>query len=187
MHSLRPFEYLFHSVPLQLVRDWSQVHHEVELGVIIGRAGFEISEAEAMQHVGGYCLALDMTARDFLHENIIPRALPWGLGKTFETSCPVSRALTPQEVGDPHDVELWCRVNGVERQRDRTSNMIFNIPQVISYVSSFITLQPADVILTGTPAGLGPVRSGDVIECGITNVISMKFEMEERTKLAARL
>ena len=162
------------------------MHHEVELGVIIGRGGFNIPEAEAMDHVGGYCLALDMTAREFLHEKIVPKALPWGLGKAFETSCPVSRALSREEVGDPHDVELWCRVNGVERQRDRTSNMIFNIPQVISYVSSFLTLHPADVIITGTPAGLGPVRGGDVVECGITDVISMKFEMEPQ-KLVSKI
>lgn len=80
---------------------------------------------------------------------------------------------------DPHNVEIWCSVNGVAKQRGLTKDMIFNVPTLLSYISTYFTLEPGDVVLTGTPSGVGPIKVGDVIECGITNVLTMKFMIEK--------
>ena len=159
------------------MKDWKEIHHEVELGVIIGKQGFKIPESQAMQHVGGYCLALDMTARE-LQGKLKSKGLPWTLAKGFDTSCPVSDFIPMDKIPDPQNVDLWLKVNGQMRQDANTKDMIFSIPYLLSWVSDFFTLEPGDLILTGTPEGVGPVKSGDVIECGLKGVTEMKFDVE---------
>lgn len=131
-----------------------------------------------MNHVGGYVVALDMTARDFQDE-AKKKGHPWTLAKGFDTSCPVSGFIPVEKIVDPHDLELWCSVNGKVKQRGSTKDMIFNIPTLISYISTYFTLEAGDVVLTGTPSGVGPVQAGDVIEGGITNVLTMKFTVDK--------
>ena len=163
----------------QLLNGWKELHHEVELGVVIGKEGACISEAAAMDHVAGYCLALDMTART-LQSELKSKGLPWALSKGFDTSCPVSEFIEKERVANPHDVDIWLRVNDEMRQDSNTRNMIFSLPFLVSYVSRFFTLEPGDLLLTGTPEGVGPVRDGDVITCGLKGLVEMSFKVSSR-------
>lgn len=145
--------------------DW-----EVELGIVIGQRAFHVSEADALQHVAGYCLVNDVSERAYQME----LEGQWTKGKSYPTHCPIGPWLvTPDELGDPQDVELWLDVNGVRRQTGNTRTMIFGVAQIVSYLSRFMALQPGDVIPTGTPPGVGmgqkpPVylKAGDVVRLG---------------------
>lgn len=156
----------------------TSLHHEIELGVVIKAKCKSLKSEDVMNHVAGYVLALDMTARDFQDE-AKKKGHPWTLAKGFDTSCPVSSFIPKEQILDPHNIELWCSVNGNIRQCGSTKDMIFNIPTLVSYISNYFTLEEGDVILTGTPSGVGPVQAGDLIESGITNVLTMKFMVEK--------
>lgn len=174
-----PTAYVTEGSPIKIPRACTELHHEVELGLVVGRRGKDIALDVALDHVGGYALCLDMTARD-VQRLAQAKGLPWEMAKGFDTACPVGAFIPKENVADPHDLELWCRVNDQERQRDRTAHMIFNIPSVVSYISSLFTLEPGDLILTGTPAGVGPVKAGDVIEAGIEGLTQMRFVVEQQ-------
>eukprot|EP00088_Acartia_fossae_P056720 TRINITY_DN66075_c0_g1_i1.p1 TRINITY_DN66075_c0_g1~~TRINITY_DN66075_c0_g1_i1.p1 ORF type:complete len:228 (-),score=25.77 TRINITY_DN66075_c0_g1_i1:66-716(-) len=158
----------------------SELHHEIELGAIINNECKAISEAQAMNFVGGYCLALDMTARDFQDE-AKKKGHPWAMAKMFDTSLPVSDVIPLEKIPDPANVQLWCKVNEEMRQNGCTADMIFSLPYLISYISHYFTLQKGDLILTGTPAGVGPVKAGDVITGGIPDVIDISFNVTQRS------
>ena len=130
-----------------------------------------------MDYVGGYVLALDMTASDW-HVRAKKEGTPWSIGKGFDTSCPVGNFIPKELVADPHSLNLWCEVNGVVRQNGNTSDMLFKIPQLISYISQIFTLETGDLILTGTPEGVGPVKAGDTIEAGLSTLSTIKFKVE---------
>ena len=115
-----------------------------------------------MKCVGGYVLALDMTARDFQDE-AKKKGQPWTMAKGFDTSCPVSGFIPKEKIIDPQNLDIWCKVNGVLKQQDSTSKMIFSIPTILSYISMYFTLEVGDVVLTGTPSGVGPVKQGTEI------------------------
>lgn len=155
----------------------TSLHHEIELGVVIGSKCSKVDEQDVMSHVSGYVLALDMTARDFQDE-AKKKGHPWTLAKGFDTSCPISSFIPKEKIPDPHNIELWCSVNGTLKQKGYTKDMIFKLPSLISYISTYFTLEVGDLILTGTPAGVGPVKPGDIIEGGITGVIKMLFPVE---------
>ncbi len=146
--------------------DW-----EVELAVVISKRASYIAKADAMSVVAGYCLHNDYSEREYQLE----RGGQWVKGKSCDTFAPLGPWLvTPDEIADPHNLRLWLKVNGEKVQDSNTSDLIFGIPELISYVSQFMTLLPGDVISTGTPAGVGlgfkPPRflnSGDVVELGI--------------------
>ena len=155
----------------------SEIHHEVELGVVIGEKAKHVTEREAMHYVAGYTLALDMTNR-IAQNNAKNKGLPWSVAKGFDTSCPVSKFMEKSTVMDPHQLQLWLNVNGESRQASSTADMIFTIPYLVSWISQIFTLETGDLILTGTPAGVGPVRAGDVIECGLGDVVTMKYDVK---------
>ncbi len=146
-----------------------RVEHEVELGVIIGRRAKNVIEDEAMDHVYGYTVFLDITARDIQAE-AKKKGLPWSVSKGFDTFAPVGPRIVPADELSPENLEIWLRVNGEMRQRGSTGDMIFPIPFLISYISRIMTLEPGDIIATGTPAGVGEIREGDVIEAGIEGI-----------------
>ncbi len=104
--------------------------------------------------------------------------LPWSIAKGFDTSCPVGCFIPKDKIPDPQNTELWLKVNGVVKQQGNTSDMIFSVPYLISLISEHFSLEPGDLVLTGTPEGVGPVKSGDVIECGIPNVTEMSFNVK---------
>ena len=169
--------YVFENNPIVIPKTCSSLHHEVELGVVISKTGSNISKADAMNHIGGYVLALDMTARDW-QSKAKEQGKPWSCAKGFDTACPLSKFIPIDAIPDPHNVQLWLNVNGVEKQNGTTSNMIFTIPVLVSYISQIMKLEEGDLILTGTPEGVGPVVNGDVINCGIKDVIEMSFPVQ---------
>ena len=139
-----------------------KVHHEVELGVVLCAGGKNVSEADAESLIGGYCLALDMTERNLENE---AHGYPWLRAKGPDTFCPLSRFIPKEAVRDPYQLELELRVNGEVRQKGSTADMYYKIDRQLNEVSKNVTLCPGDVLLTGTPAGVGYVNSGDRIEC----------------------
>ncbi|GGK72530.1 fumarylacetoacetate hydrolase family protein [Rufibacter glacialis] len=157
--------------------DW-----EVELGVVIGKKASYVSEEEALDYVAGYVLHNDYSERAFQLE----RGGQWVKGKSCDTFAPVGPFLaTPEEVGDIDNLRLWLTVNGKTMQDGNTSNLIFKIPFLVSYLSQFMTLLPGDLITTGTPAGVGLgmnpplyLKAGDVVELGIDGLGSSRQEVK---------
>ncbi|WP_428000562.1 fumarylacetoacetate hydrolase family protein [Acidovorax sp.] len=150
--------------------DW-----EVELGLVIGTRASHVNEAAALQHVAGYVLANDVSERSYQ----IERGGQWVKGKSYDTFAPIGPWLvTADEVADPHALDLWLEVNGQRVQNGNTRNFIFGLPQVIAYISQFMTLEPGDIVLTGTPAGVGLgqkpapwfLKPGDVVRLGATGL-----------------
>jgi 2-keto-4-pentenoate hydratase/2-oxohepta-3-ene-1,7-dioic acid hydratase in catechol pathway len=144
-------------------------HHEAELAVLIGTGGKGIAEGDALAHVAGYGVAIDLTLRD-VQNDLKKKGLPWEIAKGFDTACPLSPFVPAAAVDDPHNLRIRLSVNDVLRQDGSTSLMINSIPRMISHMSAIFTLEPGDVILTGTPAGVGPVVSGDRIVAEIVGV-----------------
>ena len=157
----------------------TELHHEIELGVVIGSRISRATPDVAFKSVGGYALVLDMTARD-LQSELKKKGHPWELAKSFDTSLPVSSFIPREAIPDPHQVELICRVNGEVRQRDNTSKMITRIPEMLSYISTYFTLEEGDLVCTGTPKGVGPVKAGDKISGEIPGVIDFNFSVVQR-------
>lgn len=155
---------------IMLPKDSQKTDWEVEFGVVIGKTARYIEEEEALHHVAGYVLINDVSEREFQLE----RGGTWDKGKGCDTFAPMGPYLvTKEEMPDINDVGLWLSVNGTMYQNGNTKNLIFSVPQLIAYVSKFMTLLPGDVISTGTPAGVGlgfkpPIylKAGDVVELG---------------------
>ncbi len=156
--------------PVMLPRGSHKSDWEVELGVVIGRTARYVERAEALDFVAGYCLVDDVSERAFQLE----RGGTWDKGKGCDTFGPVGPWLvTPDEAGDPQALDLWLEVNGIRRQNGNTAAMIFGVAELVSYVSGFMTLEPGDLIATGTPAGVGSgcrpplyLRPGDRMRLG---------------------
>ncbi len=140
-----------------------ELHHEVEMTVLIGRGGKDILRGNALNHVAGYGIGLDMTLRDVQNE-AKKKGLPWTLAKGFDTSAPLSDFVPADDVGDPHNLGICLDVNGVTRQRSNTHNFLFNIDELIAYISQFFTFERGDIIFTGTPEGVAPASTGDRLE-----------------------
>lgn len=165
-------------VSQQLPKDADEIHHEVELGIVIGKEGKAIPESQVLDHIGGYILALDMTDR-VAQQKAKKAGLPWSIAKGFDTSCPVSEFIPKDKIADPQNVDLWLKVNGEMRQTGNTKDMIFPIPFLVNWISHRFTLDVGDVILTGTPSGVGPVKDGDVIDCGLGDLAKMTFNVKK--------
>ena len=147
----------------------SDCHHEIELAVLIGRPGKAIAEAEALGHVAGYGVALDLTLRD-VQADLKAKGLPWEIAKAFDTACPLSAFVPAERITDPQHLRLQLRVNGELRQDGTTAAMLRPVARLLSEASSYFTLEAGDILLTGTPAGVGPLRSGDRVEAVIEGV-----------------
>jgi 2-keto-4-pentenoate hydratase/2-oxohepta-3-ene-1,7-dioic acid hydratase in catechol pathway len=157
---------------VEIPRNSKKTDWEVELGVVIGKGGRYIDEADALEHVAGYCVINDVSEREFQ----IERGGTWDKGKGCDTFGPIGPWLvTRDEIADPHQLNLWLEVDGKRYQNGNTRTMIFQIPKLVSYLSQFMSLQPGDVISTGTPPGVGlgikpePVflRAGQRMRLGI--------------------
>jgi 5-carboxymethyl-2-hydroxymuconate isomerase len=146
-----------------------ECHYEVELAVLIGTTARNVPADKAFEHVAGYAVAIDMTLRD-VQNQLKAKGLPWEIAKGFDTACPLSEFVPVAAVPDPHGLNLKLWVNGELRQNGTSADMINNVPQIVSYISAIFTLEPGDVILTGTPAGVGQVRAGDVMKAEIVGV-----------------
>ncbi|KAL2919592.1 hypothetical protein HK105_200504 [Polyrhizophydium stewartii] len=145
------------------VPEGTTVHHELELGVVIGKTGRNIPQSAANSFISGYVLALDMTARN-LQDEAKKKGHPWTVAKGFDTFTPVGDFIPPSKIKDYNNLQLTLKVDGKVTQDGSTSEMIFRIPKLISFVSSVMRLEEGDVILTGTPEGVGPVVPGQIVE-----------------------
>ncbi|CAG0900637.1 unnamed protein product [Darwinula stevensoni] len=152
-----------------------QLDYEVELAFVIGRQGKSIKESEAMEYVFGYTVAQDVSARDWQMKK---NARQWLLGKCMDTFCPMGPVLVTQdEIPDPHNLGIRCRVNGIVKQDSNTNNLIHRIPALVAFASKFFTLLPGDVFITGTPPGVGIfkqppelLKKGDIVESEIDEI-----------------
>ena len=145
------------------------VHFEIELVVALQSGGSDISVEKAMDHVFGYAVGLDMTRRD-LQGEAKKQGRPWEVGKSFEASAPCGPIVPASRVGHPAKGAVWLDVNGKRRQTGDLAQLIWNVPETIAYLSGLFTLAAGDLIMTGTPAGVGAVLRGDVMKGGVEGI-----------------
>lgn len=154
----------------------SDVHHEMELVVALKSGGADISLDNALEHVYGYGLGLDMTRRD-LQGEAKKLGRPWEVGKSFEKSAPMSELVPASETGHLNRGRICLKVNGEIKQDGDLNQMIWKVPEMIAYLSRFYDIAGGDLIMSGTPAGVGPIQRGDKMECEIENLGTMTVEV----------
>lgn len=152
------------------------VHHEIEMVVALKSGGRDIPLARALDHVYGYGVGVDMTRRD-LQGEAKKLGRPWEVGKAFEESAPCTALVPASKIGHPSSGKVWLDVNGERRQTGDLNQMIWKVPEMISYLSGLFTLAPGDLIMSGTPAGVGPVSRGDVLKGGVEGVGEIGFKV----------
>jgi 2-keto-4-pentenoate hydratase/2-oxohepta-3-ene-1,7-dioic acid hydratase in catechol pathway len=166
--------------PIRIPRGLGRIDHEVELAVVIGKTASGVKRKNAFDHVAGYTICNDVTARALQTEDI-NRRYPWFRTKSFDTFTPLGPWLvTTDAIRRPVTLDIECRVNGKVRQRSNTRHMLFDIPSIIEYVSRYITLDPGDVISTGTPEGISRIEHGDTVVCRIEGIGELKNPVRHR-------
>ena len=139
------------------------------MGLVIGKKLQDYDsddDKDILQYIDQYLLAIDMTGRN-VQEEAKKRGIPWSIAKGYDTFLPIQGPISKDVIKDPHNIELYLKVNGDVKQNDNTELMLFRIPRQLSAISKVMTLEPGDIVITGTPKGVGPVKTGDVMECGI--------------------
>lgn len=153
------------------------LHHEVELGIVIGKKCKDINLKDAESYILGYLLVLDITARDIQSE-AKKNGWPWTISKGFDTFSPISEMVLKNNVNDPHNLDLLLKVNGEIKQKSNTKNMIYSIARIIEFISQIMTLETGDLIMTGTPEGVGEISEGDIIEAKLGDICSLKIDVK---------
>ena len=154
----------------------SNLHHEIELVVAIGKAGKNIKAADAAQYIYGYAVGLDMTRRD-LQSDMKKQGRPWCIGKAFEQSAPIGPVTPAAQAGDITNAEISLQVNGADRQRSHVNKLIWNIAETIEHLSAAWELQPGDLIMTGTPEGVAAVVRGDLLEGKVQGLPTLQVKI----------
>jgi 5-carboxymethyl-2-hydroxymuconate isomerase len=154
-------------------------HHEAELALLVGKTCKNIDEDAALSCVAGYGAAIDLTLRDVQNE-LKGKGLPWDIAKGFDTACPLSTFTPASEVADPQNLVITMKVNGELRQNGSTSLMIHTAAKIISHISTIFTLEPGDIILTGTPAGVSRVVAGDILTAEINGVGKVEVRVKNQ-------
>jgi len=160
---------------------YKRVDHEVELAFIMFQTGKNIAARFAFDYIQGYSIFLDITARDMQTWDR-NKKLPWYRSKNFDSFGPIGPKIIPcSEINDPHNLNIQLKVNGEIRQKSNTKHMLFRIPEMVEYISKFITLKRGDIIATGTPSGIGSIVPGDLIEASIDKIgkITHQIILEE--------
>lgn len=165
-----------HSATLPYPSLTKNLHHEIELVVAIGKGGKNIKAADALQHIYGYAVGLDMTRRD-LQTEMKKQGRPWCIGKGFDHSAPIGPITPIAAAGNITQAEISLQVNGEDRQRSQISKLIWNIAETIEHLSHAWELQPGDLIYTGTPEGVGAVVPGDTLTGAITGLESIHLQV----------
>jgi len=155
--------------------------HEIELVVAIGKDGSDIASADALDHVWGYAAGLDLTRRD---QQMLAKEYgrPWEGAKAFDASAPCGPLAPAADIGHPQQGGVWLRVNGVERQRTDLAELIWPVADIVSFISTSVTLRAGDLIFTGTPTGVGPLQPGDVVDAGIDGVGTLTMTVGPRAR-----
>lgn len=151
-------------------------HYEAEMVVAIAKGGRRIEARRANDHVFGYAVGLDMTRRD-LQQLGKDHGRPWDFGKDFDASAPCGALAPAAKIGHPSKGAIWLTVNGRQRQHADLADMIWSVPEQIAYLSEYYSLEPGDLIYTGTPAGVGPVKPGDELHAGVDKVGELKVKI----------
>jgi fumarylpyruvate hydrolase len=154
----------------------SNYHYETELVVALATGGRRIDAKRANEHIFGYTVGLDMTRRD-LQQWGKDHGRPWDFGKNFDESAPCGELVRAAKIGHPSNGSIWLNVNGKQRQRADLADMIWSVPEQIAYLSEHYSLAAGDIIFTGTPAGVGPVKPGDELHAGIDGVAELKVRI----------
>lgn len=154
----------------------TNLHHEVELVVAIGKAGRDISVQQAQQYVWGYAVGLDMTRRD-LQGQMKEKGKPWEIGKAFDYSAPIGLLYPAQQLNNFTKGAIYLHVNGSDKQRGNIDQMIWSVPEIIHHLSRYFALMPGDLIMTGTPEGVGAVKVGDVMVGGIEGLGEIRVKV----------
>jgi fumarylpyruvate hydrolase len=154
----------------------NDVHHEIEMVVALKSGGDKIPVDRALDCVFGYGVSLDMTRRD-LQGQMKKLGRPWEIGKAFEHSAPCSELVSAEDIGHPSEGAIWLKINGETRQEGNLNQLIWKIPEMISYLSDLFTLHSGDIILTGTPAGVGPVNTGDKMHGHVDGVGELRVNV----------
>jgi fumarylpyruvate hydrolase len=161
-----------------------ELHHEIELVVALAEGGRDIPVQQALDHVFGYAVGLDMTRRDM--QALAKKAgRPWDMAKGFDQSAPIGSIRTVKEIGHPTRGAVWLRINGELRQEGDLDQQIWKVPETIGYLSTLVALRPGDLIMTGTPKGVGRVEPGDRLEGHIDGVGDLRVSYDARMELSA--
>jgi len=167
-----PSSVIWESEPIRLPRASAKVEHEGEIGVVVGKTLTWVSESDAARGIRGIIAVNDVTARDLQKTDG-----QWTRAKGFDTFCPLGEESS--KLPDLDSLSVVTRVNGVERQRGKSSEMVFSIPSLLAYISRIMTLEPGDLVATGTPSGVGPLTPGDVVEVEIPGVSRVSNPVQE--------
>ncbi len=154
----------------------SNVHHEIELVVAIGKRGANIAEEDAAQYIFGYAVGIDMTRRD-LQMELRKAGRPWELGKAYDQSAPIGTIVPAVQASGIEKARIWIAVNGEKRQDSTIDKLIWNVPETIAYLSRYFELHPGDLIYTGTPAGVGAVVAGDEMHGGVDGLGEIRVKV----------
>lgn len=159
--------------PLRLPFERGPVHYETELALLIGKRLSQANPDRVLPAIAGVGLALDLTLRE-LQSQLKQKGHPWELAKAWDGACPLTEFVPARQVKDWQELELSLRINGVEKQRGKASEMLTPIPELLSYINQYFTLQPGDLVITGTPAGVGELVSGDKLELQLAGLLTCK-------------
>ena len=168
---------IFNGDSIKIPKMSKSIHYEVELGIIIGKKCKNVSKEKAMDYILGYLVALDITARD-LQSELKKNGWPWGIAKGFDTFAPISDVVLKENVSDPQNLDISLKVNGEVKQSSNTGFMIFSFDEIIEFISKVMTLEPGDLIMTGTPEGVGEIVTGDILEAQLGNICYLKVNVE---------
>ncbi|MGH1363931.1 MAG: fumarylacetoacetate hydrolase family protein [Calditrichia bacterium] len=164
---------------LELPPQSNDVHHEVEIVVVLNKGGRNLSLAEAKNTISGYAVGIDVTARD-LQQKAKAKGHPWSVAKGFATFGPLSRFVEVAEIEDRDAIDVELKINDEIRQKGNSRDMVFTIPALIKHLSSIFDLQPGDLVFTGTPEGVGPILNGDVLSASLgNNLVELKISAKK--------
>ncbi|MDH7518011.1 MAG: fumarylacetoacetate hydrolase family protein [Candidatus Thermoplasmatota archaeon] len=152
------------------------LHHEVEMGIVIGKKCKEVPQKNALDYVLGYLVCLDITARD-IQDKAKKNSWPWTIAKGFDTFAPISDVVLKDKIKNPNNLDLSLKVNGKVRQKSNTKYMIYSVERIIEFVSGIMTLEKGDLIMTGTPEGVGEIAAGDVLEAKFGDFCFLKVDV----------
>jgi len=153
------------------------LHHEVELGIVIGKKCKNVSQREALDYVLGYLIALDITARDIQTE-AKKNGWPWSIAKGFDTFAPISEVVLKEDLPNPNNIDISLKINGEIRQSSNTNHMVYSVERIIEFISEIMTLEKGDLIMTGTPEGVGEIATDDILDAELGDICSLKVDVK---------
>lgn len=175
---IKPAQALIRDNESVVLPDFSEnVHHEVELVIVIGKDCFAIEPEDAFNYIGGFAVGIDVTLRD-IQNNCKTNGKPWAVAKGFRTSAPISKVVSVSDIGNEKYFDLKLEINGEIKQSGNTSEMERSVEQLVSYLSKVFSLRAGDVIFTGTPEGVGKINKGDKLKATLSNYVSLEVNVE---------